>query len=130
LQIKRLIHFILMQCMQYSRGNAVLQLVEALRYMLDGRRFESQCYDWNFSLIYFFWPNYVPGIGAASNWNEYKEYFLVHSADNQLSCADCHEIWKPRPPITLRACTEIALPLYSIDTAHYVCVSTQQASVT
>ena len=22
----------------------------------------------------------------------------------RLSCADCHEIWEPQPPVTLRAC--------------------------
>jgi len=26
-----------------------------------------------------------------------------------LSCADCHEIWEPQPPGTLRACTRIPL---------------------
>jgi hypothetical protein len=26
------------------------------------------------------------------------------------SCVDCHEIWETRPPGTLRACIEIALP--------------------
>jgi len=27
------------------------------------------------------------------------------------SCADCHEIWEPHPPETLKACTGIALHL-------------------
>jgi hypothetical protein len=27
------------------------------------------------------------------------------------SCANCHEIWEPQPPGTLRGCNGIALPL-------------------
>jgi hypothetical protein len=27
------------------------------------------------------------------------------------SCADCHEIWEPQNPGTLRACNGIALPV-------------------
>jgi hypothetical protein len=47
----------------------------------------------------------------ASNRNEYQEYFLggkgvryVGLTTLPLSCADCLEIWEPRPTGTLRAC--------------------------
>jgi len=40
-------------------GHAVAQLVEALRYKLEGRGFES------------FRPHYGPGVDSASNRNEY-----------------------------------------------------------
>jgi hypothetical protein len=33
-----------------SRGHAVAQLVEALRYNPEGRRFDSRCCHWNLSL--------------------------------------------------------------------------------
>jgi hypothetical protein len=54
----------------------VVQLVEALRYKPEGRKFESLWCHWNFSLTYSFRPHYGPGIGSASNRNEYQEYFL------------------------------------------------------
>ena len=63
---------------QYSKGggHAVAQLVEALRYKLEGRRFDSRWCHWNFSLTYSFRPYYGPGDDSASNRNEYQEYFL------------------------------------------------------
>ena len=33
---------------KYSYTHAVAQLVEALRYKSEGRRFDSRCYHWNF----------------------------------------------------------------------------------
>jgi len=52
-----------------------------------------------------------PGVDSASNRNEYQEYFLGGKAGGCISlttlppsCADCHEIWEPEPPETLRAC--------------------------
>jgi hypothetical protein len=53
-----------------------LQLVEALRYKPEGRRFNSQWCHWNFSLTLSFQPHYGPGVDAAYNRNEYQEYFL------------------------------------------------------
>ena len=53
------------------------------------------------------------GSTSASNRNEYQEYFLGHKVGRcvtltpQPSCAYCHEIWKPQPPETLRACPDM-----------------------
>ena len=56
--------------------HAVAQLVEALRYKPEGRGFDSQCFQYNFSLTY----SYGPGFDSASNRNEYQVYFLVVKA--------------------------------------------------
>jgi hypothetical protein len=54
-----------------------VQMVAALRYKLEGHRFNSQrCY-WNFSLTLSFWPHYGPEVDSASKRNEYQEYFLA-----------------------------------------------------
>jgi hypothetical protein len=45
-------------------GYAVAQLVEALRYKLKGRGFDSR------------WSHCGPGVDSASNRNEYQESFL------------------------------------------------------
>ena len=54
---------------------------------------------------------YGPGVDSASNRNEYKECFLGGESGRCVglktlppSCADCLEIWEPKPPGTLRAC--------------------------
>jgi len=45
--------------------------------------------------------------------NEYQEYFLRVKGGRCVrltltpSCADCHEIWKPQTPGTLRACPDL-----------------------
>ena len=52
----------------------VAQLIGALRYKLEGRRFSSQWCHWNFSLTESFQPHCGPD--SASNRNEYQEYFL------------------------------------------------------
>jgi hypothetical protein len=57
-------------------GYTVAQLVEALRYKLVGRGFDSRWYHWNFSLALSFWPHYGPAVDSAYNRNEYQEYFL------------------------------------------------------
>jgi hypothetical protein len=61
----------------------------------------------------FHWQNPVGrtmalGIDSASNRNEYQEYFLGDKGGRCVglttlppSCADCLEIWEPRPPRTL-----------------------------
>ena len=59
-----------------SRGHAVAQLVEALRYKSEGRGFDSRWYNWNFSLPYSFRLHHGPGVDSASNRNEYQEYIL------------------------------------------------------
>ena len=46
------------------------------RYKPEGRGFESRWYHLNFSLAQTFRPHYVHVVDAASNRNEYQEYFL------------------------------------------------------
>jgi hypothetical protein len=58
----------------------VAQLVEALRYELEGRGFYSRWSHWNFSLTYTFRPHYGPGVDPACNRNEYQKYVLVVKA--------------------------------------------------
>jgi hypothetical protein len=60
----------------YNVAHAVGQLVEALRYMAEGRGFDSRWCHWNFSLTKSFRQHYGPGVHSASNRNEYQEYFL------------------------------------------------------
>jgi hypothetical protein len=57
-------------------GHAVAQLVEALRYKLEGRGFDSRWCRWNFSLTLSSRPHYVPGVDSAFDRNEYQDYFL------------------------------------------------------
>ena len=45
-------------------GHAVPQLVEALRYKLEGHRFESWWDNWDFS-VFFFWARYSHGVDSA-----------------------------------------------------------------
>jgi hypothetical protein len=52
-------------------GHAVVHLVQALRYKLEGCGFDSQWCHWNFSS-----PRYGPEVDSATNGNEYHEYFL------------------------------------------------------
>jgi hypothetical protein len=56
--------------------HAVAQLVEALRYKPRGRGFDSLWYYWNFSLTSSFRSHHGPLIDAASDENEYQEFFL------------------------------------------------------
>ena len=61
-------------------------------------------------LFPFFRPHYGPGVDSAFNRYEYQEYFLGGKSVRCIgltlppSCADCLEIWDPRPPGTLRDC--------------------------
>ena len=50
--------------------HAVAQLVEALRYKSEGCGFDPRWYHWNFSVIYSFRPQYVPGVNSAFDRNE------------------------------------------------------------
>jgi hypothetical protein len=103
-----------------SEGHAVAQLVEALRYKPEGRKFDSRWCYWSFSLTYFFRQHYDPGVDSPSNRNKYQEYFLVAKGGRCVvlitlppSCINCLEIWEPQPPGTLgpvQACNGITLP--------------------
>jgi hypothetical protein len=82
----------------------------ALRYKPEGRGFDSRLSNWNFSLR-ILRPHYGPGVDLAFNRDDYQEYFLgdkdgrcVGLTTLPPSCADCLEIWKPRPPVTVGAC--------------------------
>ena len=93
---------------RFLGGHAVAQLVEALRYMPEGREFDFRWCHWNFSLTKSFRPNDGPGVDSASNKNEYQEYFLggkgcqcVGLTTLQTSYANFLDIWKPQPPGTL-----------------------------
>jgi hypothetical protein len=92
----------------------VAQLVEALRYKLEGRGFSFRWCQWNFSFTYFFRPHYGPGVDSVSNRNEYQEYFLGGKGGRCIglttlpsSCAECLEIWEPQTPGTLRVCQSL-----------------------
>jgi len=63
------------------------------------------------SLEFFIDKILGPGVDAASNRNEYQEYFLGGIGDQCIelttlppSCADCLEIWEPQPLGILRVC--------------------------
>ena len=84
------------------------QLVEALRYKLEGGGFHSRWCQWSFSLTWSFRPHYGPAVDTASNRNENQKYFLgikrpVHRADN-LTTSMCRlsrnlgasASWKPQ----------------------------------
>ena len=55
--------------------HAVAQLVETLRFKLEGHGLDSRWCHWNFSLTSFR-PHYDPGVDSASNRNKHQEYFL------------------------------------------------------
>ena len=59
-------------------GHAVAQLVEALRYKLEGRGIDSRRCQWNFSLTLSFQQRYPYGtvVDSACNRSEYQEHFL------------------------------------------------------
>ena len=93
------------------KGHVVAQLVEALRYKPEGRGFNSRWCHWNFSLTLSFRPHRGRGVDSTSNRNEYQEFpgggkggRCIGVTNLSPSCADCLEIWEPRPPGTLRAC--------------------------
>ena len=54
----------------------VAQLGEALRYNPEGTGLDPSWCHYNFSMTYSFRSHYGPGVGSASNRNEYREYFL------------------------------------------------------
>jgi hypothetical protein len=52
---------------QINVGHVVAQLVEALRYKLEGCGFDSRWCQRNFTLTSLFWLHYGPGVDSASN---------------------------------------------------------------
>jgi len=76
-------------------GHEVAQLVEAMRYKLEGRGLDSRWCHWNFSSG----RTRARGADSASNRNEYQEYFLRGKGGRCVglttlapSRADCHEV--------------------------------------
>ena len=99
--------------------HAVAQLVEALRFKPNCRRFVSRWCNWSFTLTWSFRSHYGPGVDSASNRNEYQEFLQSGKGGRCVglttlppSCVDCHEIREHQPPGTLRACIGIALPFF------------------
>jgi hypothetical protein len=102
-------------------GYAVAQLVEALRYKPEGRRFDSRWSHWNFSLSYSFRPHCGPGstqplteMGTRNpSWASRRP---VRRADN-LTTFMCRlsrnsrslNLLEPQGPVL--ACSGQALPL-------------------
>jgi hypothetical protein len=63
------------------------QLVEVLRYKLQGHRFDSQWGYLDLLLTWSLWPHYGPGVNSTSNTNEYRGCLLgkkgaIHRAHN------------------------------------------------
>ena len=84
-----------------------------LRYCATSRKVAGPIPDGVIGI--FHWNNpsgHTMALGlTASNRNEYQEYFLGGKVGQCIwlttlppSSADCLEIWKPKPPGTLRAC--------------------------
>jgi hypothetical protein len=101
---------ILKFCLLWRGTLMVVQLVEALRYMSEGRGFDSRYCHCNISLTYFSGRTMALGL-TQPNTNEHQEYFLggkggrcVGLTTLPLTFADCLEIWEPHLPGTLRAC--------------------------
>ena len=99
------------QSVRATRGFAVAQLGEALRYKPEGLGVDSRWCHWNFPLKQSFRSHYGPGVDSASNRNEYEEYFLGGKGGRCVGLtalaplrADCLEIWEPQPPGRMRAC--------------------------
>jgi len=85
----------------------------SLRHCATSRKFAGSIPDGVIWIFHWqsFRSHYGPGVDSASHRNEYQEYFLggkggqcVQLTNLPPSCADCLEIWEPRPPETLRAC--------------------------
>jgi len=58
--------FRILYALSFLMGYAVAQLVEALRYKLEGDGLGFRCGHWNFSLT-IFWPHYDPGVKPTCN---------------------------------------------------------------
>jgi len=88
---------------QINVGHVVAQLVEALRYKLEGCRFNSRRGQCNFSLASSFWLHYGPGVNSTSN-RKGKCGQCVWLTNLPPSCAECTEMRELQPTATLRAC--------------------------
>ena len=80
----------------------VVQLVEALRYKLEGHGFDSWWHHWNLSLAIYLWPHYGPGVNSASNRHEYHIHVSTVLKSGSLN------LFETSGPI--EDCIEIAVP--------------------
>jgi hypothetical protein len=108
--------------------HGVAQLVDPLRYNLEGRGFDFRWCHCNFSLTQSFRPRYGPGFDSAYNINEYQEYFLGSKGGRciglttlPLSCADCRGICKPQPPGIPRVCPGLYRDFWTFVTSSTTC---------
>ena len=110
-----------------STHHEVAQLVEALRYKLEGRGFDS----WRCHCRQL----YGLGVDTASNRSEYQDYFpgvkggrWVGLTTLPHSCAECLEIWEPQPPGTLRACPSPFMDGFTLRKRQHCSLSSYGAS--
>ena len=94
-----------------QRGQAVMQLVAALRYKPEGLGFNSRWCQWNFSFTQSFRSHYGPRVDSVSNRNEYKGYSLGLKADGSWGWKSYHlhllivcKSGSPKTSGTLKAC--------------------------
>jgi len=81
------------------------QLVEALRYKQEGRRFDSRWCHWNFSWTYSFRPHIALGLTQPLTEISNRSKACRCVGLTTLSpCADCPETWEPQLPGILRPC--------------------------
>ena len=104
------------KCNEYlsKRGQAVAQLVDALRYMHEGRGFDSRL---EFETFHWHNPSYrTIALGCTQPLREMSTNIIslggkgdryVGMTTLPPSCADCLEIWEPETPATLRACPDL-----------------------
>ena len=77
------------------------QLVEALHYKPEGRGFNSQWCQWNFSLTLSFRPYCGPGVDSTFNIYEYQEYFLGRGV--KAACAKGCQPYHLHVPTVLKS---------------------------
>jgi hypothetical protein len=87
-----------------------------LRHCASSRQVAGSIPDYVLGNFYclWHWPHCGSGVDSASNRNEYQEYFLGGKGGRCVglttlppSYTDCHEIWEPEPPGTLRNCNRL-----------------------
>jgi hypothetical protein len=82
----------------------------------------------DFSVTYSFRPYHGSGVDSAPNENEYQEHFLggkggrcVRLTTSPSSCAECYEIWEPKPPGTVGATPGLLRDSFTF-TLFYLCL--------
>jgi hypothetical protein len=85
---------------------AVAQLVEVLHYKPEGRWFDSLRYHRSF---HWHNPSGLTMVEMSTRNISWRVKVAGHVGLATLprSCANCHEIWEPQPPGTLRASPDL-----------------------